>query len=133
MLKEVTVGSMIKPCGEDQPPTLEELQQFRKRKSTKSEGYDDEEDEEDENEGSKMASSLLDELSELQGKTGVGGKANSGGGLIISRWSHHQQQLRNSEYLGIYLTQISPNLAVVSSSESPVNLAVSLRWTRGRR
>jgi len=83
MLKEVTVGSMIKPCGEDQPPTLEELQQFRKRKSTKSEGYDDEEDEEDENEGSKMASSLLDELSELQGKTGVGGKANSGGGLII--------------------------------------------------
>ena len=85
LLKEVTVGSMVKPCSaEEDPPTLDELQRFRKRKSTKKE-YDDEDDDEDENEGSKMAASLLDELSELQGKTGLSSSSGTekSGGLII--------------------------------------------------
>lgn len=76
LLKEVTVGTMVKPCGEDDPPTLDELQAFRRRKKA-DQGYDDEGEE---NEGSKMAASLLDELSELQ--TGISSKS-SGGGLII--------------------------------------------------
>ena len=78
MPKEVTVGSMVKPCTEDDPPTLDELQRFRKK--TKN----DQNDEPDENEGSKIASSLLDELSELQGKTGLAKSSNSNnGGLLI--------------------------------------------------
>ena len=78
MLKEVTVGSMVKPCTEDDPPSLDELQRFRKK--TKN----DQNDDPDENEGSKMASSLLDELSELQGKTGLAKSSNSNsGGLLI--------------------------------------------------
>lgn len=77
LLKEVTVGSMIKPTTEDDPPTLDELQRFRK-KSNK----DDQNNDVDENEGSKIASSLLDELSDLQGKTGIG-KAPESGGLLI--------------------------------------------------
>mmetsp|Transcript_39767 Transcript_39767/g.119560 ORF Transcript_39767/g.119560 Transcript_39767/m.119560 type:complete len:1121 (+) Transcript_39767:451-3813(+) len=76
LLKEVTVGTMVKPTGEDDPPTLDELQTFRMRKKA-DQGYDDEGEE---NEGSKMAASLLDELSELQ--TGISSKS-SGGGLII--------------------------------------------------
>jgi len=80
LLKEVTVGTMVKPCGEDEPPTLDELQRFRRRK--KGNEYDDDNDEE--NEGSKIAGSLLDELSELQGQTGLGSKNSGGGnGLII--------------------------------------------------
>jgi len=76
MLKEVTVGSMVKPCTAENPPTLEELQQFRKRnKSSNEDGNDD-------NEGSKMAASLLDELSELQGKTGLVKSASSNGGIL---------------------------------------------------
>jgi transcription elongation factor SPT5 len=83
LLKEVTVGSMVKPCGEDDPPTLDELQRFRKRQKADADNYDDDDDEEEENEGSKMAASLLDELSELQGKTGLGAKGSGGSGLII--------------------------------------------------
>jgi transcription elongation factor SPT5 len=83
LLKEFTVGTMVKPCGEDEPPTLDELQRFRKRqKSASDTNYDDDND--GENEGSKRAASLLDELSELQGKTGLGVKSEeSKGGLII--------------------------------------------------
>jgi len=80
LLKEVTVGSMIKPCMEEDMPTLDELGSFRQRKKGKGE-YDDDHQQE-ENEGSKMAGSLLDELSELQGKTGLA-KPSSGGGLLI--------------------------------------------------
>lgn len=80
LLKEVTVGSMIKPCTDEDMPTLDELGSFRQRKKGRGE-YDDDH-QEDENEGSKMAGSLLDELSELQGKTGLG-KPSSGGGLLI--------------------------------------------------
>ena len=77
MLKEVTVGSMVKPCTGENPPNLDELQQFRKRnKSANDDGNDD-------NEGSKMAASLLDELSELQGKTSLS-KSASNGGLMIN-------------------------------------------------
>ncbi len=83
LLKEVTVGSMVKPCGEDDPPSLDELQRFRKRQKADADNYDDDDDDEEENEGSKMASSLLDELSELQGKTGLGAKGSGGSGLII--------------------------------------------------
>lgn len=77
LLKEMTVGSMVKPCTEDDPPTLDELQSFQKRKS--GDGY---EDDGEENEGSKMAASLLDELSELQGKTGLAKRSTGGGGLL---------------------------------------------------
>ena len=63
LLKEMTVGSMVKPCTDEDPPTLEELQSFQRRKKT--DGNDN--DGGDENEGSKIAASLLDELSELQG------------------------------------------------------------------
>jgi transcription elongation factor SPT5 len=78
LLKEVTVGSMVKPCTDEDPPNLDELQRFRKR----TKGLNDD-DANDENEGSKMAASLLDELSELQGKTGLGKTPSSGGGLLI--------------------------------------------------
>lgn len=76
LLKEVTVGSMIKPCTDEDHPTLDELQRFRQRQ--KKGDYDDGDNE---NEGSKMAASLLDELSDLQGKTGLA--KSSGGGLLI--------------------------------------------------
>jgi transcription elongation factor SPT5 len=75
MLKEVTVGSMVKPCTGENPPNLEELQQFRKRQSANDEMND-------ENEGSKMAASLLDELSELQGKTGLVKSSSNNGGIL---------------------------------------------------
>lgn len=68
LLKEVTVGTMIKPCTEDDPPTLDELQRFRQRKKANNEDYDDANDE-DENEGSRQAGSLLDELSDISGPT----------------------------------------------------------------
>jgi len=79
LLKEMTVGSMIKPTTEDDPPTLDELQRFQRRKT--GDGYDD--NDAGENEGSKMAASLLDELSELQGKTGLGKSGSSSGGLLV--------------------------------------------------
>ena len=91
MLKEVTVGTMVKPCGEDEPPTLDELQRFRNRSASNkdSEDYDGAggfDDDDDENEGSKIAKSLLDELSELQGKTSLGMEGRGGSnsaGLVI--------------------------------------------------
>jgi transcription elongation factor SPT5 len=81
LLKEMTVGSMIKPCTDEDPPTLDELQSFRRR----SKGQGEEQDGADENEGSKMAASLLDELSDLQGKTRLGASKSGGpaGGLLI--------------------------------------------------
>lgn len=79
MLKEVTVGSMVKPCGDEDKPTLDELQRFRKR----SKGPNDE-DGPDENEGSKMAASLLDELTKLQESTGLGKPSSStNNGLLV--------------------------------------------------
>lgn len=79
LLKEVTVGTMVKPCGEDEPPTLDELQRFRNRNRA-----DDQYDGEDvENEGAKVAKSLLDELSELQGRTSLGQSLSNSGGLVI--------------------------------------------------
>ena len=78
LLKEMTVGSMVKPCTEDDPPNLDELQKFRRGKS--SGGHDD--DEAEENAGSKLAGSLLDELANLQESTGLGRTA-PGGGLQI--------------------------------------------------
>jgi len=80
LLKEVTVGTMVKPCTEDEPPTLDELQRFRNRNTNGKDKYDGEK--EGENEGSKIAKSLLDELSELQGKTTLA-KASNESGLII--------------------------------------------------
>jgi len=77
LLKEMTVGSMVKPCTEDDPPSLDELQAFQRRKK------DDGDDEDDENEGSKMAKSLLEEIADLQEKTALGKKGSSGGGLMI--------------------------------------------------
>ena len=80
LLKEVTVGTMIRPCGEEEPPSLDELQRFRNRNK----GNDGEEDEDDEeNEGSKMAKSLLEEITELQGKTTVAKSSSNAGGLLI--------------------------------------------------
>lgn len=86
LLKEMTVGSMIKPCTEDDPPTLDELQSFRKRNKAAEDGSGGGgggDNHNDENEGSKMASSLLDELSELQGKTNLEKSSGVGGGLLI--------------------------------------------------
>jgi len=77
LVKEMTVGSMIKPCTEEDPPTLDELQRFRHKQKK------DDDVDADENEGSKMAGSLLDELSNLQGKTGLGSAGAPGGGLLI--------------------------------------------------
>jgi len=81
LLKEVTVGTMVKPCGEDEPPALDELQRFRNR--NKNDGRYDAGDGDEENEGSKMAKSLLDELSDLQGKTSIGQESSNSGGLVI--------------------------------------------------
>jgi transcription elongation factor SPT5 len=77
MVKEMTVGSMIKPCTDEDPPTLDELQSFRRRQKP---GNDEDKDE---NEGSKMAASLLDELSDLQGKTSLGQSGTAGGGGLM--------------------------------------------------
>lgn len=83
LLKEVTIGTIVKPCTADDPPTLDELQRFRRKtKSGDVGGYDDGDDDE-ENEGSKMAGSLLNELSELQGKTGVASSGSNDRGLMI--------------------------------------------------
>lgn len=75
LVKEMTVGSMIKPCTDEDPPTLDELQSFRRRQKSK------EDEGQDENQGSKMAGSLLDELSSLQGQSGLA-KGGTGGLLI---------------------------------------------------
>jgi transcription elongation factor SPT5 len=80
LLKEMTVGSMVKPCTDDDPPSLDELQRFQRRQKSENE---DNKNELNENEGSKMASSLLDELANLQGKTGLGKAGAPGGGLLI--------------------------------------------------
>jgi len=79
LIKEVTVGKMAVPCGSDNPPTLDELQRFRNRNKI----GDDDNGDGDENQGSKVAKSLLDELSELQGKTGLGLGSSIDSGLII--------------------------------------------------
>lgn len=84
LLKEVTIGTVVKPCTVDDPPTLDELQRFRRNKSSskdKSE-YDDGNDNE-ENAGSQLAGSLLSELSELQGKTGLASSGPGDRGLRI--------------------------------------------------
>ena len=81
LLKEVTVGTMIKPCTADDPPTLDELQRFRQRKKASNEGYEDV-DGEGENEGSRRAASLLDELSDITGPTMTSSSSGSSG-LII--------------------------------------------------
>lgn len=79
MLKEVTVGSMVKPCTDEDKPTLDELQRFRKRSKNP-----DGDDGQDENEGSKMAASLLDELTKLQETTGLGKTSSTNNsGLLI--------------------------------------------------
>jgi transcription elongation factor SPT5 len=79
LLKEMTVGNMVKPCtqADGNMPTMEELQKFRRPKSG---GEEDEEEEE--NAGSKLAGSLLDQLSSLQEATGLDDKG-SGEGLQI--------------------------------------------------
>jgi transcription elongation factor SPT5 len=83
LLKEVTIGTVVKPCTADDPPTLDELQRFRRKsKSGDGGGYDDGDDDE-ENEGSKIAGSLLNELSELQGKTGLASSGSNDRGLMI--------------------------------------------------
>jgi len=83
LLKEMMVGTMIKPCGEDEPYSIEELQKFSQR-AKNNDGYEDGDDDE-ENEGRKIASSLLDQLSELQGKTSLVKKTGEAdrAGLIV--------------------------------------------------
>ncbi len=80
LLKEVTVGSLIKNCTGEDPPSIDELQRFLRKKKTNVQGnYDDGADKE--NEGSRLAASVLDEMSELQGKKSV--VRLSHGGLSI--------------------------------------------------
>jgi transcription elongation factor SPT5 len=82
LLKEVTIGTVVKPCTADDPPTLDELQRFRRKsKSGDTDGYDDGEDEE--NDGSQLAGSILKELSELQGKTSLASAGSNDRGLMI--------------------------------------------------
>ena len=82
LLKEMTVGSMVKPTTEEDPPALEELQKFRQGQKSKDSAFDEEDS--GENEGSKMAASLLDELSQLQGETSLSKtKQGAGAGLLI--------------------------------------------------
>ena len=78
LLKEVTVGSMVKPCTDEDKPTLDELQMFRKRSKNPND-----DDDHEENEGSKLAASLLDELTKLQETTGLGKTSSSSNGLLI--------------------------------------------------
>lgn len=78
LLKEMTVGSMVKTCTDDDPPTLDELQSFQRRKKGESNN-----DADDVNEGSKIAASLLDELSDLQGNTHLSKSGAGNGGLMI--------------------------------------------------
>ena len=85
LLKEVTVGTMIRPCGDEDPPTLDELQRFQRRQQRKKAGDFDDIDGNDvdiENEGSKKAASLLEQLSELQQKDKSGTSAAKGGLMI---------------------------------------------------
>jgi len=84
LLKEVNVGTMIKPYTDDDPPTLDELQRFRQSGRKKHNDDDDPHDYDEENEGSKQAGSLLEELSEITGASGLlkDGSAQ-GGGLLI--------------------------------------------------
>eukprot|EP00522_Entomoneis_paludosa_P007915 CAMPEP_0172446792 /NCGR_PEP_ID=MMETSP1065-20121228/6298_1 /TAXON_ID=265537 /ORGANISM="Amphiprora paludosa, Strain CCMP125" /LENGTH=1109 /DNA_ID=CAMNT_0013197981 /DNA_START=226 /DNA_END=3555 /DNA_ORIENTATION=- len=83
LIKEMTVGSMVKPCTDDDPPTLEELQGFQRRKGASNRDEDEDDEDGDENEGSKLAGSLLDELAELQKKTGFDKSQKASGGLLI--------------------------------------------------
>ena len=83
LLKEVTIGTVVKPCTADDPPTLDELQRFRRKsRSGARDDYDDGDDD-GENEGSQLAGSLLSELSELQGKTGLASAGANDRGLMI--------------------------------------------------
>lgn len=85
LLKEVTIGSAVRSCTVEDPPTLDELQRFRSnnKSSTKdTDEYDDGNDN-DENAGSLLAGSLLNELSELQGKTGLASSGHGDQGLRI--------------------------------------------------
>merc|ERR1712238_449128 len=81
LLKLVTVATMAKTCSEDEPPTLDELRRFRNVKGDSGDGSDRNDD--DENEGSKIAKSLLDEISDLQGQTKLGQKGSNKRGLLI--------------------------------------------------
>ena len=84
LLKEVTIGTVVKPCTDDDPPTLDELQRFRRKaKSSAAQNDYDDGNEDEENEGSQLAGSLLSELSELQGKTGIASAGANDRGLII--------------------------------------------------
>ena len=84
LLKEVTIGTVVKPCTVDDPPTLDELQRFRRNKSnSKDKGDYDDGNDNDENAGSQLAGSLLSELSELQGMTGLASSGPGDRGLRI--------------------------------------------------
>mmetsp|Transcript_34542 Transcript_34542/g.50146 ORF Transcript_34542/g.50146 Transcript_34542/m.50146 type:complete len:1105 (+) Transcript_34542:371-3685(+) len=89
MLKEVKVGTMVKPCGAEDPPTLEELQRFRRRPNQKKASqFDDvngdDDDEFSENAGSKEAESLLEQLaSQQQQQESTAGSSAANGGLIV--------------------------------------------------
>lgn len=76
LLKEVTVGSMIKEITDD-PPTIDELQQLKGRNTGKGGQYDDDHQKKD-NEGENARASLLDELSEMQGRAGLDKPTSSG-------------------------------------------------------
>jgi transcription elongation factor SPT5 len=82
LLKEVTIGTVVKPCTAEDPPTLDELQRFRRKSNAgDTAGYDDGDDEE--NEGSQLAGSILKELSELQGQTSLSSAGPNDRGLMI--------------------------------------------------
>ena len=79
-----TAVTAARSAGVLSPPTLDELQRFRRKSRATTAGgdYDDGEDG-GENEGSALAGSLLAELSELQGKTASAPGSNNDRGLMM--------------------------------------------------
>lgn len=118
LLKEMAVGTMVKPVTDEDPPSLDELQRFQKRKN-ENDGFD----EGQENEGSKMAASLLDELAELQGKAGLGRSGSSGGGLLIG----DTIEVTEGDLIGMRGKLISIDGSTVKIK--PVNTSVDLGGT----
>ena len=77
VLKEMTVGHMVQPLTESDPPTLDELARFQHRSTdnnNNNSAY--------ENEGSKSAASLMDQVSAMQQQQNTT-SSNPSGGLAV--------------------------------------------------
>eukprot|EP00587_Corethron_hystrix_P001730 CAMPEP_0113327840 /NCGR_PEP_ID=MMETSP0010_2-20120614/19588_1 /TAXON_ID=216773 ORGANISM="Corethron hystrix, Strain 308" /NCGR_SAMPLE_ID=MMETSP0010_2 /ASSEMBLY_ACC=CAM_ASM_000155 /LENGTH=799 /DNA_ID=CAMNT_0000188903 /DNA_START=156 /DNA_END=2551 /DNA_ORIENTATION=+ /assembly_acc=CAM_ASM_000155 len=70
--------STLKTCGEDDPPTLDELQQFRRK--NQDEGRDNDDDDQSSN---KRATDLLEDLAVLQSGAHSGATGTNAAGLLV--------------------------------------------------